>query len=111
MFLPLYDPVLQVTMAKIELKKAKRKSVMTKEIIVDLFHSDCLLRKTSTLHIILCGKKVTRTNGETELAVRRVKSYRVSSAVLLALVCYKGFSKSASYILKVIFWEDGIIAN
>ena len=54
---------------------------------------------------------MTRTNGETELAVRRVKSYRVSSAVLLALVCYKGFSKSASYILKVIFWEDGIIAN
>ena len=84
---------------------------MTKEIIVDLFHSDCLLRQTSTLHIVLCGKKVTRTNGETELAVRRVKSYRDSSAVLLALVCYKGFSKSASYILKVIFWEDGIIAN
>ena len=84
---------------------------MTKEIIVDLFHPDCLLRQTSALHIILCGKKVTRTNGETELAVRRVKSYRVSSAVLLALVCYKRFSKSAPYILKVIFWEDGIIAN
>ena len=46
---------------------------------------------------------MTRTNGVTELAVRRVKSYLVSSAVLLALVCYKRFSKSASYILKVIF--------
>ena len=36
MLLPLYDPVLQVTTAKTELKRAKRKSVMTKENIVDL---------------------------------------------------------------------------
>lgn len=75
---------------------------MTKENIVDLFHSDCLLRQTSTLPVILCSKKMTGTNGETELAVRRVKSYLVSSAVLLALVCYKRFSKSA-YFSKVIF--------
>lgn len=76
---------------------------MTKENIVDLFHCDCLLRQTSTLPIIVCGKKMTRINGETELAVGRVKSYLVPSAVLLALVCYKHFSKSASYFLKVIF--------
>ena len=44
MLLPHYDPVLQVTTAKIELKKAKRKSVMTKQNIVDLFHSDRLPR-------------------------------------------------------------------
>ena len=84
---------------------------MTKQNIADRFHSDRLPRQTSTLPIFLCGKKMTRTNGETELAVRRVKSYLVSSAVLLVLVCYKRFSKSASCFLKVIFWEDGIIAN
>ena len=75
---------------------------MTKQNIVDLFHSDRLPRQTSTLPIIVCGKKMTRTSGETELAVRRVKSYLVSSAVLLALACYKRFSKSA-FFLKVIF--------
>ena len=75
---------------------------MTKANIVDLFHSDRRPRQTSTLPIFYYGKKMTRTNGETEQAVRRVKSYLVSSAVLLALVCYKRFSKSA-YFLKVIF--------
>ena len=76
---------------------------MTKQNIVDLFHSDRLPCQTSTLPIFLGGKKMTRTNGETELAVRRVKSCLVSSAVLLVLVCYKRFSKSASCFLKVIF--------
>ena len=110
MLLPLYDPVLQVTTAKTELKRAKRKSVMTKENIVDLSILTVFFVRLLPF-ISSLRKKMTRTNGETELAVRRVKSYLVSSAVLLVLVCYKRFSKSASCFLKVIFWEDGIIAN